>query len=45
MDDYQIFISYRRQGGEFLGKLLNDRLEQWGYNVFYDIEDMGGGAV
>lgn len=43
MDDYQIFISYRRQGGEFLGKLLNDRLEQWGYNVFYDIEDMGAG--
>ena len=33
-----IFISYRRDGGEALAQLLNDRLKMLGYEVFYDIE-------
>ena len=32
-----IFISYRRDGGEALAQLLNDRLKMLGYEVFYDI--------
>ena len=39
----QIFISYRRQGGEFLGKILYDELTRNGYSVFYDIESMRSG--
>lgn len=26
MEPYQIFISYRRDGGEFFGKILSDKL-------------------
>lgn len=43
MADYQIFISYRRSGGEFLGKLLSDSLRKKGYRVFFDVEDMHSG--
>ena len=39
----QIFISYRRTGGEFLGKLLFDALCGEGYRVFYDVEAMNAG--
>ena len=38
-----IFISYRREGGEFLGKVLYDELSRNGYSVFYDIESMRSG--
>ena len=31
---YQIFISYRREGSEFLGKILYDRLTAAGYKLF-----------
>ncbi len=41
---YQIFISYRREGGELLGKILYDRLKEAGYTVFYDVEQMKSGA-
>ena len=40
----QIFISYRRDGGEALAQLLNDRLKSLGYEVFYDIESLKSGA-
>ncbi len=40
---YQIFISYRREGGEFLGKMIYDRLSQKGYRVFYDVETLTSG--
>ena len=41
---YQIFISYRRSGSEFLGKILYDRLTASGYTVFYDVESLRSGA-
>ena len=39
----QIFISYRRDGGEALAQLLHDRLTDKGYKVFYDIESLKSG--
>ena len=39
----QIFISYRREGGEFLGKILYDELSKNGYSVFYDVESLRSG--
>lgn len=39
----QIFISYRRDGGETLARLLYDRLTADGYSVFYDIESLQSG--
>ncbi len=43
MKDYQIFISYRRDGGEFLAGRLSDKLTDNGYEVFYDVESMRSG--
>lgn len=40
---YQIFISYRREGGAALAYLLNEKLSALGYKVFYDIESLDGG--
>lgn len=40
---YQIFISYRREGGDMLAQLLYDRLSQMGYSVFYDVEFLRSG--
>lgn len=39
----QIFISYRHIGGEFLGKMLYDRLSAMGYQVIFDVETMRSG--
>lgn len=39
----QIFISYRRDGGEFFGKILHDKLTDKGYNVFFDVESLRSG--
>ncbi len=44
MNDYQIFISYRRDGGEFLAGRIADQFTSFGYKVFYDIESMRSGA-
>lgn len=38
-----VFISYRRNGGDTMAQLLNDRLCGMGYNVFYDIDSIKGG--
>lgn len=43
MEQYQIFISYRRDGAEFLAGRVNDQLVDKGYAVFYDIESMRSG--
>lgn len=43
MEKCQIFISYRRDGGEHLAGRLSDRLRGLGYDVFYDIESMKEG--
>lgn len=40
---YDVFISYRREGGDTLAQLLYDRLTQRGYRVFLDIESLNSG--
>ncbi len=40
---YQIFISYRRDGAEFLGQLLFYQLKERGYRVFFDVESLRSG--
>lgn len=40
---YQIFISYRRVGGDALAFLVKERLQQAGYSVFFDAESLPGG--
>ncbi len=39
----RIFISYRRDGGSELARLVNDSLKQRGFNVFMDVEDLKSG--
>ena len=39
----QIFISYRREGGEALAHLIHDRLRQKNYRVFLDVESLRSG--
>lgn len=43
MKKNNIFISYRRDGGEYTARMLHDKLTQLGYRVFYDIESMRSG--
>lgn len=43
MDEFQIFISYRRLGGEDMAGRIADRLRMLGYSVFYDVESMRAG--
>ncbi|MBQ2750106.1 MAG: toll/interleukin-1 receptor domain-containing protein [Clostridia bacterium] len=40
MKKYQIFISYRRDGGADLAGRISDRLTALGYSVFLDVESM-----
>ena len=41
--NYQIFISYRREGGGALAYLLDKALTNLGHSVFFDIESLEGG--
>jgi len=41
---YDIFLSYRRDGGEAMAILIRDRLVAKGYNVFLDIENLNSGS-
>ena len=43
MDKYQIFISYRREGGAELAGRITDQLKSLGYKVFFDVETMRSG--
>ena len=43
MSKYNIFISYRREGGDTLATLLYTRLKEDGYNPFLDIETLRSG--
>lgn len=43
MGKHDIFISYRRDGGEFTAKMLRDRLTELGYRVFFDVETLRSG--
>jgi len=40
---YDVFISYRREGGETMAILLHDRLAAKGYSVFLDVESLNAG--
>ena len=40
---YDVFISYRRDGGGTLAQLIYDRLTERGYRVFLDIESLRSG--
>ncbi len=40
---YDIFISYRREGGEYTAKIIHDKLTELGYNVFFDVESLRSG--
>ena len=41
---YQIFISYRRDGGDAMAGRLADRFGALGYKVFYDVDSMRSGT-
>ena len=41
--NYDIFISYRREGGYDTAQLLYDRLTQMRYRVSFDLETLRGG--
>jgi hypothetical protein len=41
---YQIFISYRRDGGDSLAGRIDDRLTRRGYKIFFDVETMRSGV-
>lgn len=43
MKKYDVFISYRRSGGEYTAKIIKDRLEDLGYRVFFDVESLRSG--
>lgn len=40
---YDIFISYRREGGFETAQLITQYLKNKGYNVFFDLENLRGG--
>ncbi len=40
---YDIFISYRRDGGDMMAHILYERLTQLGYSVFQDVESLRSG--
>lgn len=43
MEKYEVFISYRRDGGEALACLISEKLKQRGFSVFYDVESLRSG--
>lgn len=43
MKNFDIFISYRRQGGYDTAKHLNDLLVRDGYRVSFDIDTLRNG--
>lgn len=44
VEKHQIFISYRRDGGDSLAGRIADRLNGMGYTVFHDIDSMLSGS-
>lgn len=40
---YDVFLSYRRDGGEMLAKLIHDKLSKKGMRVFLDVEALRSG--
>lgn len=43
MEQHDVFISYRRDGAEYLAHNLYERLREKGYSVFQDIESLRSG--
>ena len=43
-DNYDIFISYRRDGGAQYARILQLELEKRGYRVFLDYEELTDGV-
>jgi hypothetical protein len=43
-ENYDVFLSYRRDGGETMAILLRDRLAAKGYKVFLDVENLNSGS-
>ena len=43
MEKYDVFISYRRIGGEATARILCDRLQDAGYRVFFDVDTLRSG--
>ena len=43
MERYDVFISYRREGGEYTAKMIRDKLKEKGYRVFFDVESLRSG--
>ena len=39
----RVFISYRRDGGSALARLIRTELQRFGWSVFLDVEDLGCG--
>ena len=44
LEKYDVFLSYRRDGGETMAILLRDRLTAKGYRVFLDVESLNSGS-
>ena len=40
---FDVFISYRRDGGEYTAKIIRDRLNEQGYSAFFDVESLRSG--
>ncbi len=43
VEKYDIFISYRREGGDTTAMLISNKLQAKGYKVFFDLESMRSG--
>lgn len=43
MEKYDVFISYRRDGGETTARIIRDALRERGYRVFFDVESLRSG--
>ena len=41
--NYDIFISYRREGGSAMAKLLYECLKNMNYSVFLDVDELTSG--
>lgn len=44
MEQYDIFISYRREGGRDIARPIKLELEKHGYNVFLDFDELKDGS-
>lgn len=44
MEKYDVFISYRRDGGSFAAKNIQGYLQEHGYRVFFDMDSLRAGV-